>query len=207
MAGSRSFQFESPIPSITQSLSARTDALQEPNNDSQASFLRQTHSTSLYCLIYCHSFTLAPSTMALRYLALKPFLAAMSKVVGPEISAQMRISVIGDVQMEAYGLHPAKVSSNLSHSPSGAPALLTSKPKDAELLIPNDPHWNRFKIIKEVSKFNPCFSVNMEAKCGVTFLDKGEVQTLDLIDNKVVSPNLPWFSLSSSSRTLIMPLT
>ena len=129
--------------------------------------------------------------MARCYLALKPFLVAMSKVVGPDISAQMRISIIGDDQMEAYGLRLAKVSLNLSYSVSGALGLLTSKPKDADLLIPNDPHWNRFKIIKEVSKFDPRFRVNMDAKCGVIFLDKGEAQTLDLIDNEVVSLNLP----------------
>ncbi|OQV10296.1 hypothetical protein CLAIMM_14316 [Cladophialophora immunda] len=55
---------------------------------------------------------------------------------------------------------------------------------EAGLLIPKSARWNRFNIINEVTRQDPRFTVNMEAKYGVTFKEGDEVYTLDLMDDE-----------------------
>ncbi|GBE88645.1 hypothetical protein SCP_1400500 [Sparassis crispa] len=71
----------------------------------------------------------------------------------------MHVSVIGGIYMKALGLR------------------LTKLKQDADVLIPKSGPWNRFNIINEIAKQDPCFTVNMEVKCGLTFKEGDEVYT------------------------------
>lgn len=82
--------------------------------------------------------------------------------------------------------------------------LLTASHQDIDVVAKSGPAIDRFKIRDQIAASDRRFTVNLEKICGLTFRERAEdpVTPMDIIDEKVVSPNP---CSSSSSLVVDMP--
>jgi len=139
-------------------------------------------------------------SQSLIHTALKPLFTNWLKAVGPQVAATTRVSVISGLYIQAREIRYTTVSiiyfscitesgyseldiRTLMLSSSRAPGLTASRPTTRSL------------------RATAAFTVNTEKIYGLTFHEKVDdvVTPIDIIDDKVVSPNYS----SSSSLVLI----
>jgi hypothetical protein len=139
-------------------------------------------------------------SQSLIHTALKPLFTIWLKVVGLQVAATPRVSVGGGLYIQAREIRCTTVSiiyfscvtkSGYSQLDIRTLMLSSSRPRGID----------RFKIRDQIAESDRRFTVNTEKICSLTFREKVDdvVTPIDIIDDKVVSPNY----CSSSSLVLI----
>lgn len=105
-------------------------------------------------------------TRPLLHSGLKSLFVNWRKFVGAEAAANIRVSVVGGLYIQARGIRPTT---------------------DIDIIVKSGPGIDRFKIRDNIARFDNRFMVNLEGKCGLTYRQKADdpIVSFDIIDDKV----------------------